>query len=190
MAAKCVICTKSVYAMDPQINLDGSILHKPCAKCADCKCQITTSNFVKNSGEGKEFILLCKTHYLKRFHELGSYIGAEKYKSKPSRDVQSTARALEAAHLTPKEGEEVLSPAESPVKPSAAEASGVSTPTDERETVVSPSNEQVVDEKPAPGTIREIQRRLSMRADPAQSSPKSLADLVPDLDESKNEVNE
>jgi hypothetical protein len=39
MAAKCKICTKSVYANDPQINLDGSLFHKPCAKCEDCKCK-------------------------------------------------------------------------------------------------------------------------------------------------------
>lgn len=34
---KCKICTKAVYPMDPQINLDGSVFHKPCAKCEDCK---------------------------------------------------------------------------------------------------------------------------------------------------------
>lgn len=71
MAAKCKICKKSVYPMDPQINLDGSLFHKPCAKCSDCNCQITLSNFVKHE-TGDETILLCKTHYFKRFHEGGT----------------------------------------------------------------------------------------------------------------------
>lgn len=86
---KCKICDKSVYPMDPQINLDGIFLHKTCAKCADCKCQITLSNFVKNDGGGSEYILLCKTHHLKRFHEQGSYIGAEKYRVQAVRDVHA-----------------------------------------------------------------------------------------------------
>lgn len=86
MAAKCKICTKSVYPMDPQINLDGVLLHKPCAKCADCKCQITLTNFSKHeTPEG--FLLLCKTHYFKRFREEGSYLGGDKFQVKATRDV-------------------------------------------------------------------------------------------------------
>ena len=55
--------------MDPYINLDGVIFHKPCAKCEDCNCQITISNFVKNEA-ADHTVLLCKTHYLKRFKEV------------------------------------------------------------------------------------------------------------------------
>ena len=51
-----------------QINLDGGLFHKPCAKCQDCQCQISLSNFCKNE-LGDETVLLCKTHYMKRFHE-------------------------------------------------------------------------------------------------------------------------
>eukprot|EP01039_Chlorochromonas_danica_P001516 gene1516-1651_t len=91
MAPKCKICVKTVYPMDPQINLDGNIFHKPCAKCADCNCQITISNFSKHETE-EGVILLCKTHYFKRFREEGAYLGGEKYHVKATRDVQASAR--------------------------------------------------------------------------------------------------
>ncbi len=86
MSKKCRVCNKSVYPNDPQINLDGTILHKPCAKCEDCQCQITLANFCKNETEGS-FVLLCKTHYFKRFHEGGSYLGGEKFQVKNPRDA-------------------------------------------------------------------------------------------------------
>mmetsp|Transcript_8752 Transcript_8752/g.13071 ORF Transcript_8752/g.13071 Transcript_8752/m.13071 type:complete len:154 (+) Transcript_8752:100-561(+) len=78
---KCKMCDKSVFPMDPQINLDGDIIHNTCAKCEDCKGQITLSNFVKNSSP-QSTLLLCKTHYMKRFHEQGQYLGGEKYGKK------------------------------------------------------------------------------------------------------------
>lgn len=81
MAAKCKVCVKSVYPMDPQINLDGSVFHKPCAKCADCQCQITIANFTKNES-GDTTLLLCKTHYFKRFHEEGGYVGGDKFQNR------------------------------------------------------------------------------------------------------------
>jgi hypothetical protein len=74
--------------MDPQINLDGSLFHKPCAKCQDCNCQITLTNFTKTEIEGAT-VLLCKTHYFKRFKEGGSYVGGEKFQVKNTRDVQA-----------------------------------------------------------------------------------------------------
>lgn len=55
--------------MDPQINLDGSIFHKHCAKCKDCNCQINLSNFNKSETPDLTF-LLCKTHYFQRFNEV------------------------------------------------------------------------------------------------------------------------
>lgn len=85
---KCTACKKSVYQMDPQINLDGTIFHKACAKCSDCKCQITLTNFAKNS-LGNDCVLLCKTHQLSRFHTSGAYMGAEKFKLKSERDIKS-----------------------------------------------------------------------------------------------------
>ena len=86
---KCKLCDKSVYPMDPQINLDGNIFHKPCAKCADCKCQITLSNFVFDVNSS---LLLCKTHHLKRFHESGSYLGSEKYQHKSDYETKAAER--------------------------------------------------------------------------------------------------
>ncbi|GMH90762.1 hypothetical protein TL16_g11861 [Triparma laevis f. inornata] len=77
MASKCSVCTKSVYPNDPKIVLDGCTYHKSCAKCVDCSCQITISNFTKVGTE-----LLCRTHNLERFHKNNSYVGGEKFKHK------------------------------------------------------------------------------------------------------------
>jgi hypothetical protein len=100
MSKKCPICTKTVYPMDAQINLDGSIFHLPCAKCQDCKCQITLNNFAKHEFDNKEVLLLCKTHLMKRFHEEGSYIGAEKYKVKAERDVHAAEKASHSSAVS------------------------------------------------------------------------------------------
>jgi hypothetical protein len=81
MSNKCKVCGKSVYPMDSQINLDGIVLHKACAKCEDCKCQITLSNFAKSAGKDN-FILLCNIHHLRRFQEKGAYIGDDNFKVK------------------------------------------------------------------------------------------------------------
>ena len=90
MSAKCKVCSKSVYPMDPQINLDGIKFHKPCAKCSDCGCQITVSNFTKNES-GDQTVLLCKIYYFKRFHEGGSYLGGDKFKVKADRDMKGSS---------------------------------------------------------------------------------------------------
>jgi len=97
MATSCKICSKAIYPMDPQINLDGSKFHKTCAKCGECGCQITLSNFTKNESNDQT-MLLCKIHYFKRFHEGGSYVGGDKYRTKSQRDIQS---ALKLDNLAP-----------------------------------------------------------------------------------------
>ena len=85
MSNKCKICTKSVYPVDPQLNLDGALFHKSCAKCFDCNCQITISNFSKTETPEHPYLLLCKTHYFTRFNTSGgSYVGGEKFKSSSS----------------------------------------------------------------------------------------------------------
>ena len=91
MATSCKICSKAIYPMDPQINLDGSKFHKTCAKCGECGCQITLSNFTKNESNDQT-MLLCKIHYFKRFHEGGSYVGGDKYRTKSQRDIQSALK--------------------------------------------------------------------------------------------------
>ena len=88
MSKKCKACDKAVYPQDPQVNLDGTLLHKECAKCGDCKCQITIVNFCKNESVSGEFVLLCKVHYFKRFHEGGSYLGGDKFNVKNTRDFK------------------------------------------------------------------------------------------------------
>jgi len=75
MSSKCGFCKKSVYPNDSHLNLNEQKYHTGCAKCADCKCQITLANFTK-SGE----LLLCKTHYNERFSTTGSFAGGEKFK--------------------------------------------------------------------------------------------------------------
>jgi hypothetical protein len=46
-------------------------------------CQISLSNFTKC-----DTVLYCKTHYFKRFHEEGSYLGGNKFENKNPRDVK------------------------------------------------------------------------------------------------------
>lgn len=96
MSVKCKACSKSIYPMDPQINLDGVKFHKACAKCGDCGCQITISNFTKNESNDQT-VLLCKIHYFKRFHEGGSYLGGEKFRVKAARDVTGSSPLPPAA---------------------------------------------------------------------------------------------
>jgi hypothetical protein len=84
----CPNCEKSVYPNDRQINLDGMTYHHTCAKCADCSCQITLSNFTKSGAT-----LLCKTHYFKRFSEEGSYLGGEKFSQKTAKNAATTSSA-------------------------------------------------------------------------------------------------
>jgi hypothetical protein len=87
MSKKCVKCDKAVYPGDPQINLDGNLLHKKCAKCADCNGTITVGNFnMSKDSEGKVF-LLCLTHYKARFAKTGIYQGADKFQKKSSAET-------------------------------------------------------------------------------------------------------
>jgi hypothetical protein len=55
--------------------------------------QITLSNFVKS-----ESLLLCKTHYIKRFKEEGHYSGEDKYTTKSNRGC--AVGSFEAFNLT------------------------------------------------------------------------------------------
>lgn len=110
--------------MDPQINLDGTLFHKPCAKCQDCNCQITLSNFTKTEIEGAT-VLLCKIHYFKRFKEGGSYVGGDKFQVKNTRDVQAEEKRA-SMNLTKRDSSSTA-PATSAVQPAEDTASsGVS----------------------------------------------------------------
>lgn len=61
--------------MDTQINIDGFVFHAACAKCVDCRCQITLSNYTKIKNADKTILLLCQNDFYKRFHERGSWNG-------------------------------------------------------------------------------------------------------------------
>ena len=79
--------------MDPQIALDGHKYHKACAKCTDCGCQISLSNFTKC-----DTVLYCKTHYFKKFHEEGSYVGGDKYENKNPRDMKGGGMTISSSN--------------------------------------------------------------------------------------------
>lgn len=88
-SASCKICSKSLYPNDAQFNVDGTFVHKTCAKCADCDTQITLTNMAYINTPN-EFLLLCKTHYTKRIHESGgSYPGGDKFNVKNTRDLRA-----------------------------------------------------------------------------------------------------
>jgi len=88
-ADKCPCCQKTIYAMDKHINLDGTKYHMECAKCVDCKCQITLKNFTRTPDLS---ILVCKTHYFRRFHEENSYVGGEKFQKTSPRDAKASTK--------------------------------------------------------------------------------------------------
>ena len=95
---KCAECAQSVYSNDPQIVLDGITYHKECAKCSDCRCQITIQNFTKSGTT-----LYCKTHYFKKFNEEGTYLGGEKFshKSAPGVFVAKASNFTSSAESAP-----------------------------------------------------------------------------------------
>jgi len=89
--AACKVCSKSLYPNDAQLNVDGSLVHKTCAKCADCDTQITLSNMACINTP-TEFVLLCKTHFTTRINVSGgSYPGGDKYNVKNIRDLRAQA---------------------------------------------------------------------------------------------------
>lgn len=111
--------------MDPQIKLDGTSLHKQCAKCEECKCQITLSNFAKHES-GDKIVLLCKTHYFRRFREGGAYLGGEKFAKKQNREIFAlNAQDQGASAAAPAATTE---PAAAPVEEAAAPAVVASAP--------------------------------------------------------------
>eukprot|EP00899_Mesostigma_viride_P017886 jgi/Mesvir1/26099/Mv06818-RA.1 len=67
---KCVVCNKTVYAME-KISADiqgvSSIYHKNCFRCTE-GCLLTAGNFA--AVEGK---LYCKPHFKQAFKKFGSY---------------------------------------------------------------------------------------------------------------------
>jgi hypothetical protein len=63
---KCSVCTKSIYAADPQFNADGKIFHKNCFKCLVCKSQLGLSSLAQIEG-----MCVCKTCYQAEFKMRG-----------------------------------------------------------------------------------------------------------------------
>ena len=177
MSAKCQACGKSIYPMDPQINLDGIKFHKECAKCADCKCQITISNFTKNESKDQT-VLLCKTHYFKRFHEGGSYLGGENFKVKSDRDsLKMQEAALKANHGGPSSADAPTSVSTSAKtadsEPAVVAAEAVSSEpvqAESNEPVQAESNEPVQAESNEPAQAESNEPTQAESSEPVESS--------------------
>ena len=90
--------------MDPQLNLDGSRFHAACARCSDCNCQITVSNFTITKSDSAAQTLLCTTHYLKRFGEAGGTycLDSSKFKKTSERDALAPDVLLKALNPSAK----------------------------------------------------------------------------------------
>lgn len=57
----CPVCLKNVYVMDAQVKLDGCAFHKVCARCLECQCQVSLTNFA--SIETDVYKVYCKAHF-------------------------------------------------------------------------------------------------------------------------------
>ena len=68
---KCGTCERTVYPHEPNLNLDGRVFHKKCAKCKDCGKYLSLLDFGKSTDFIKESFLLCKRHYEERFLRSG-----------------------------------------------------------------------------------------------------------------------
>jgi len=79
----CRKCERSIYINDAQLRLDGISMHTHCAKCADCNCQLSLSNF----SHGGKNVLLCKTHYFQRFHKENCYADGCKIPAQPQKQT-------------------------------------------------------------------------------------------------------
>jgi len=66
--AKCAVCTKSVYAADPQVKADAKVFHATCFTCKECKSQITLAKWAQLEGEN-----FCKPCFKKVFMLRGKY---------------------------------------------------------------------------------------------------------------------
>jgi hypothetical protein len=66
-AAKCAICTKTVYPLETQ-SWDSRSYHKECFKCHQCKGPLSIKNVASINST-----LYCKTHYMQIFSLKGKY---------------------------------------------------------------------------------------------------------------------
>ena len=78
---KCSVCTKSIYAADPQFNADGKIFHKNCFKCLVCKSQLGLSSLAQIEG-----MCVCKTCYQAEFKMRGK-VRMEKREERDKHDI-------------------------------------------------------------------------------------------------------
>lgn len=179
---KCAICERSVYANDPQIVLDGLSYHRACAKCTECKCQITIQNFNKSGST-----LYCKTHYLKKFHEDGTLLGADKFthKSAPGKfagsgftiPISSDNPSNETSPPVPQENSSTASPAPPlPTPSNVTESNDEPLKTSEPETnteeaePIQNSSESVHQPEPEPETVSEPEPEVEQEPEQVSTS--------------------
>ncbi|GBG31423.1 LIM domain-containing protein 2 [Hondaea fermentalgiana] len=107
-STKCACCDKTVYKLE-ELQVDKTIMHKSCFKCAHCKRQLTLSNFAAVSNK-----LYCKTHFIELFHTAGgkySVFGGDEFKKKesgafasmvpPAQEKTAAAAALKTSAPSP-----------------------------------------------------------------------------------------
>eukprot|EP01135_Chromosphaera_perkinsii_P009973 Nk52_evm8s1992 gene=Nk52_evmTU8s1992 len=76
---KCQVCTKTVYPME-KLVADGTVFHKVCLKCAECKKVLNLGNYAALEG-----MFYCKPHFKQLFMKKGNYdegFGREQHKKK------------------------------------------------------------------------------------------------------------
>jgi hypothetical protein len=185
----CLTCAKAVYPMDKQVNLDGRFYHQQCAKCADCGGNITVKNFTSIEEQGK-LILLCKTHYMKRFQESGGiYAGGDKF-------AKQTTRVLPGAGTGAGTGGDEATPsATSAPSPAPARLSHFVPPAAPSDSSSSPSKGKVnkpswvkdgIDDAPAtaptptPATPTTASASASASATPEPTAAADAASETPD----------
>ena len=165
--ADCWICTKKIYAADPQVNINGKV-HRSCCKCCDCGKQLTQTNAFAITKEGKK-VLVCDAHNKARMLP-GGLDGFKKLEdSTPEMSMISPAmaRAAEAAK------QQKSPPA--PPAPAAAAAAADSDATP-AEAAASPTKAAAPPVPPAAPTLSELV--ASLKESKGEARLGTFTDLV------------
>lgn len=170
---KCSNCNRAVYANDPQVVLDGLSYHRACAKCTECKCQITIQNFAKSGTT-----LYCRTHYFKKFNEEGTLLGSEKFthQSAPGKFAGS-------GFAIPSNTSDSAAPV---AESASAAALPLPIPTHEPEPVRLPTPPPV--ENPEPVSVPESITESAANSEPTDPQRVSLSETVESMPEAQSQA--
>eukprot|EP00128_Syssomonas_multiformis_P001386 Colp12_sorted_trinity150504_noHs@21545 len=76
---KCTLCSQTVYPLE-KISVDGTVYHKACFRCEECKKMLSLGNYSAIAGK-----TYCKPHFKQLFKLKGNYdegFGNEQHKKK------------------------------------------------------------------------------------------------------------